>query len=75
MNFFADEHEGAHFRIRVNDQPICQASCDMTNSAADNGTPSCAAVATLTEGTENIPALHITHYSCGLIMIIMKKFQ
>ena len=53
-NFFGGEQEFAYFRIRVNGQGICAAFSDITNSATDNGTPSCAAVATLTEGIQGL---------------------
>ena len=50
-NFFADEQDFVDFFIRVNGQNICGAFADMNNIGVnDNGTPSCAAVATLAEG-------------------------
>ena len=57
--FFAENQEIAHFLIRINDQPICQAGSDMDSSGTnDNGTPSCAALATLVEGIEHVPTLN-----------------
>ena len=50
-NFFGEEQEYAYFRIRANGQGVCAAFADINNSATDNGTPSCAGVTTLTEGT------------------------
>ena len=50
-NLYSDDENLADFVIRVNGAAVCEGSSDMNQSPGDNGTPSCGAVAVLTEGT------------------------
>ena len=73
-NLYADDEVAADFVIRVNGVTVCEGSSDMNASPGENGTPSCGAVAVLTEGTkqENM-MLHETTSLIGCICIILWK--
>ena len=61
VNFFTAPLQDVDFGIRVNGQLLCSAHSDMDSANGnDRGTPSCGAVAALTDGTANIRVFSIT---------------
>ena len=61
VNFFTAPLQDVDFGIRVNGQLLCSAHSYMDSANGnDRGTPSCGAVAALTDGSANIRVFSIT---------------